>query len=350
MFSTLRVEAKGRFLVHLACIAALLLSGMVAHVTLVLAADSQAAAAVDTAAMKQPAIDHDAHSAAIEDPATLFRFQRHHEKRAPGENEEDDDKSEPVDPRCLCKTTGTICGSTFDMTCGYVSDAVFNCEEVDEEPVLEERCPSKFCKSGEKECGILGQCMCKGPGQICGSTFDTSCDLNATSLYYCSGVGDTPSEIESCKSDSKSKSTEVCPRDATGCASKDAPIDPTDPCVCTQANSTVCFSTFPASCGYKTDGVYSCVTVGKHPVLVETCSPSKCIPVIGDGLGRCDKDPCLCSYTNDRLCGTDFPEECGYLAAAIYTCPKQPARPQLVSECPEDNKCANTERGPTCQP
>ncbi|CAO3572503.1 unnamed protein product [Mortierella alpina] len=313
MVNTLRVKIKGRLLVNTACIAALLLLGMVAHVAPVLAADSRVVAPVESATMKvkQPAKDHETMYAGVEDLASHHRFQGHDgqpEERPPSEDEDDDgndvEDNVPIDPKCLCKTTGTICGSTFDMTCGYVGDAIFNCEEVDEEPVLIERCPSKFCTSGEKECGILGPCMCKGPGQICGSTFSTSCHLNADSLYYCSGVGSMPSEIQSCKSDPTSKSTGLCPRDATGCASKDDPIDPTGPCVCTQANSTTCFSTFPASCGYKTDGVYCCVTIGKPPVLVETCSPSKCIPVIGDGLGRCDKDPCLCSYTNDRSAAT----------------------------------------------
>ncbi|KAF9944961.1 hypothetical protein BGZ70_004181, partial [Mortierella alpina] len=226
--------------------------------------------------MKQPVKDHATLYAGVEDLASHHRFQRHDgqpEKQAFNENEEDDGNN--VDD------TDPICGSTFDMTCGHVGDAIFNCEEVDEEPVLIERCPSNFCTSGETKCVILGPCMCKDPGQICGSTFDTSCNLNADSLYYCSGVGSTPSEIQSCKSDSKTKFkfTESCPRDASGCAFKDDPVDPTDPCVCTQANST--------------------------------------------------------------LCGTDFPEQCGYIAAAVYTCPKQPARPQLVSKCPEDNQCAN---------
>ncbi|KAF9285637.1 hypothetical protein BGZ68_003682 [Mortierella alpina] len=335
-FNNLRVKAKGRILVNLALIAALLLSGMVANVTPILAADSRAAAAVDARAAKPAAMDRDAQYAGFEDLASHHRFQRHseqHEKRASSEEEEGNDAKVPVESECLCDTKGPICGSTFDMTCGYVSDALFNCEDVGKEPVLDKRCPSKFCESGEKECGTLTPCICKGPGQICGSSFGPKCQgIDADSLYYCSGAGSVPSEIESCKSDSDSKSTELCPRDATGCASK------------------VCFSTFPESCGYQTDGVYSCVTVGEPPIFVESCSPSKCIPVIGDGLGRCDIDPCLCSYTNDRLCGTDFPEECGYNPAAIYTCPEQPARPQLVNACPANNKCANTERGPACQP
>ncbi|KAF9952878.1 hypothetical protein BGZ72_005862 [Mortierella alpina] len=207
-FNPLRVTSKGRFFVPLACIAALL----VTHVTPVLAADSRAAPAMEAEAMKQPAMDHDTQYAGFEDLASHHRFQRHEEQldmRALSENEKDDDKKESVDTKCLCKTTGTICGSTFDMTCGYVSDAIFNCEKVKEKPIPGERCASKFCKSVEKECGILGPCMCKGPGQICGSSFETSCDLNADSLYYCSGVGSTPSEIKSCKPGSESKSKEL---------------------------------------------------------------------------------------------------------------------------------------------
>ncbi|KAF9571288.1 hypothetical protein EC968_000784 [Mortierella alpina] len=293
-FNPLRAKAKSQYLVHLACIAALLLSGMVADIAPVLAADSPAAASVDTAEMKQPVVDYDTQYAGFEDLASHNRFQRDNEyldNQVPNVSEE-------------------------DVAYAHTSYAIYLHFNY----------------------------------QICGSTFGTSCGLNADSLYYCSRAGSKPREIESCKSDVKSKSTELCPRGSTECASKDSPIDPSDPCVCTQANSTVCFSTFPASCGFKTDKVYSCVTVGNRPVLVETCTPSKCIPVVGDGLGRCDKDPCLCSYTNDRLCGTDFPEECGYIAAAVYTCPKQPARPQLVSKCPEGNTCANTEGGPACQP
>lgn len=94
-FNNLRVKAKGRVLVNLALIAALLLSGMVANVTPILAADSRAAAAVDARAAKPAVMDRDAQYAGFEDLALHHRFQRHgeqHEKRVPSEEEEGNGK------------------------------------------------------------------------------------------------------------------------------------------------------------------------------------------------------------------------------------------------------------------
>jgi len=54
------------------------------------------------------------------------------------------------------------------------------------------------------------------------------------------------------------------------------------------------------------------------------------------------------SFSYVQLCGSEFPEKCGYTATAIYSCPDALVKPVLIEECPPGLVCANEQNGPTC--
>ncbi|KAG0271972.1 hypothetical protein BGZ95_000159, partial [Linnemannia exigua] len=90
----------------------------------------------------------------------------------------------------------------------------------------------------------------------------------------------------------------------------------------------VCGSDFPDECGYSVSGIYTCGEVGTTPIFDHLCSSGTC----NKPEGHCDPGKCDCTRVGP-ICGSTFPEDCGYTSAAVYTCDEIGAVPQIDKTC-----------------
>ncbi|KAG0228168.1 hypothetical protein BGX31_006705 [Mortierella sp. GBA43] len=228
---------------------------------------------------------------------------------------------------CYCKPgETTVCDNKFPELCGFPNNTILVCPDGGGMPKPLKPCDPTECEvvDGSAHCAE-NPCDCKEIGSFCGSHFEESCRYPPNSVFSCSEAGKPPVSAGSC--------------DPTECVSDGNTATCTeDPCACKVDNTTVCASDFPATCGLAPDMVYSCVNKGAKPVPVEKCDPEKCTSV--DGVGKCDKNPCIC--------GSDFLDSCGYDSTAIYKCSGPLAKPELIEECEEGLHCAYEEEGATC--
>ncbi|KAF9285529.1 hypothetical protein BGZ68_003782 [Mortierella alpina] len=227
-----------------------------------------------------------------------------------------------------------VCDSMFPEDCKLQKGSILSCPGTGGKPIPVETCDPAVCMNinGTAQCQP-SPCNCIDAGSYCGSSFPEVCHFPPNAVYSCLEAGAKPIIAASCDPQ------QCIPNDKNAECAK-------DPCKCSTTNATVCASSFPTSCRLKPDAVYSCTTAGEYPVEVAVCTPEKCI-VVAD-VGQCDKDPCLCNSAIDRLCGSVFPEKCGYVATAIYRCPAALVKPILIEECPPGLVCANEQNGPTC--
>src|SRR4051794_4831289 len=81
--------------------------------------------------------------------------------------------------------------------------------------------------------------------QVCGSTFNPSCGLDADTLYICTSSGSKPKPFEKCKNGCSTQAgNNVC-------------ID--NECTCPgTGDDPVCGYELPASCGAATNTIYIC--------------------------------------------------------------------------------------------
>ncbi|KAF9931401.1 hypothetical protein BGZ67_005314 [Mortierella alpina] len=227
-----------------------------------------------------------------------------------------------------------VCDSMFQEDCKLQKGSVLSCPGTGGKPVPVETCDPSVCTNinGAAQCEP-SPCNCIDAGSYCGSSFPEVCHFPPNSVYSCLKAGSKPILATSC--------------DPQQCISNGKNAECTkDLCKCAATNATVCASSFPISCRLKTDVVYSCPTIGEYPDEVAVCTPEKCVVV--DAVGQCDKNPCLCNSAINRLCGSEFPEKCGYVVTAIYSCPAALVKPVLIEECPSGLVCANEQSGPTC--
>ncbi|KAG0282572.1 hypothetical protein BGZ96_000332, partial [Linnemannia gamsii] len=221
----------------------------------------------------------------------------------------DETKCFPND--CSCQRAGDICGSDFPTKCGYDVGSLFYCSAKDEDPTLKIECGSGSCRKGTGECEA-GDCSCKGIGDICGASFPAACRLNDFTLYTCDYVGGTPVEKDICLS-------HVCNKDDTKCGFS--------PCACGK-NKRVCGAEYPSECGYPAAGIYDCGDVGTTPIFDHMCTSGVC----DKENHHCEPDTCDCTRVG-KICGSSFPETCGYSAAALYQCDEIGERPQPNRIC-----------------
>ncbi|KAF9585019.1 hypothetical protein BGW38_004250 [Lunasporangiospora selenospora] len=249
------------------------------------------------------------------------------------------DECAPID-RCDCDKLGKICGSTFDKTCGFISEALYECKVIGDPPEIIETCKSKKCLSGESECGEIDPCSCSVTGQICGSAFDPSCNYNPDALYYCADEGDAPKLIEVC-------SANKCPKDGNACLP--------DPCLCTRSGQ-ICGSTFPNGCKLEQNALYFCKGPSSKPEFISNCPSKDCKP----NATQCTPlpDKCVCEKTQ-QICGSTFDPSCNLEQNSLYYCAGKDEKPKKIQECIhgscpsggtacERNKCLCTGTGKPC--
>lgn len=132
----------------------------------------------------------------------------------------------------------------------------------------------------------------------------------------CSKLGDIPTLLENCTltCETKENAPDVCKF---------------DPCACS-AVGDVCGSSFPNTCTYEAQSIYSCKAATVLPekkaacAAKETCLKSPAGPV-------CTLEDCFCK-DNDTHCGSTFVDACNLKKETLYKCVKG-ALPTVDHDC-----------------
>ncbi|KAF9094736.1 hypothetical protein BGX29_009372 [Mortierella sp. GBA35] len=282
----------------------------------------------------------------------------------------------PEPDLCLCQNRGPICGSTFPASCNLDTTALYLCGNKDEQPKLAEKCPSGECKSGNTACEAVPEpnpCLYRDIGDVCGSTYVSTCGFDAGSLYNCAKEGDTPKLVKKCESNSCRAGGAKCddppiPEKSVASPSlqlvdlrlasyisvaAEAPflkswrsvnrtavhlnttsVAPTRP----RARSMqICGSSFPASCTFDAGSLYECSGANATPSLLKKCLSNNCVK----DKTKCEPEhninPCEC-YGKGNVCGATFPAQCNLESGTLYFCGGKGEFPKLLSKC-ESNIC-----------
>ncbi|KAF9909974.1 hypothetical protein EC991_007593 [Linnemannia zychae] len=212
---------------------------------------------------------------------------------------------------CLCKDTDDVCGSDFPDKCGYTKDSLYKCSGKLADPSSPSKCKwGCDIKPGSDKCNT--DCLCKDKDDVCGSIFPAKCNLQANSLYKCSGALADPS------------SPVVCTK---GCDVKDGPDNCNTDCLCKDKDD-VCGSAFPTKCGLRPNSLYKC-----SGALADPLSPVACTKGcdVKDGPDKCNTD-CLCKDKDD-VCGSVFPAKCNLQPNSLYKCSGALADPSSPVVC-----------------
>ncbi|KAG0248397.1 hypothetical protein BGZ95_008068, partial [Linnemannia exigua] len=143
----------------------------------------------------------------------------------------------------------------------------------------------------------------------------------------CTSSGDVPTVKEACTSSCTTQAgPDVCASDA---------------CACTKAGD-VCSQTFPASCGYKSETVYSCSGDKTLPVEKAPCKSSTVCLTTASG-PTCTPADCICKDDGSH-CGSTFVEDCGLQNNTLYKCTNG-ALPLATKDCAPGICSANVIKG-----
>ncbi|KAF9435340.1 hypothetical protein BGZ76_006471 [Entomortierella beljakovae] len=229
---------------------------------------------------------------------------------------------------CNCTTVGMICGSSFDVSCGYSPESLYECKAIGDKPIFSEKCESNQCISGNSECYVVDKCECTEAGQTCGSNFPEECHYYPNTLYYCKDEGEIPIIIDDCTSGSCQKGNQTC--------------DP-DPCKCSTSGQ-VCGSTFPPECKREPNSLYFCQQPGVYPEYIQRCESGSCLP----DESTCEPAPSNCTCKSPgQICGSTFDPSCGFNPDSLYYCIAEGARPIRIRKC-KPGQCLPGES--TCKP
>ncbi|KAG0248424.1 hypothetical protein BGZ95_008057, partial [Linnemannia exigua] len=216
-----------------------------------------------------------------------------------------------VEDPCKCQEKGDVCGSTFPEECKFPKDTLYSCVDKDMTPKEKMTCSTKGCvpTAGDDVCG---SCLCPDGTPTCGSVFGPECKKDNLTLYTCSKVDALPSSPTKC---------------AWGCDVKDGPDKCNTDCLCKNGDN-VCGSVFPARCGYKSNALYKCSGALADPSAPDDCAWGCDVKA---GPDMCNAD-CLC-VDQDDVCGSDFPDKCGYKKDSLYKCTGKLADPSSPATC-----------------
>ncbi|CAO3570281.1 unnamed protein product [Mortierella alpina] len=262
-----------------------------------------------------------------------------------------------VNDACTCSSTGVVCGATFPASCGLKSTVKYSCQN-GESPVYLGDCYPGLCvahtvagklfeKAQTQYC--VDQCQCSGKGLVCGSTFPPECDLRASDLYSCTGLGDTPYLHEECGRGgcTITAGDNACNKNSITCPGLGlAPI---------------CGYELPGALRSDTETIYYCPGgSGAVPELLKICRPGlqcqkKPLPqgaVCGAATCTCFatkqlqqatslfhsfgvnhvSDQCACSELG-AVCGSTFPLACNYTSTVLFECEGIDAQPKFIQDC-----------------
>ncbi|GJJ74341.1 hypothetical protein EMPS_06699 [Entomortierella parvispora] len=278
---------------------------------------------------------------------------------------------------CLCKNDEDVCGSEFPDKCGFDKNYLYKCSGPLADPTSPVVC-RKGCdvRPGPDKCNT--DCLCKNGEDVCGSEFPDKCGFDKNSLYKCSGaLADPTSPVvcrkgcdvkpgpDQCNTDCLCKNGEdVCGSEfppkcglqkdslykcsgaladpsspvacPKGCDVKPGPDQCNTDCLCKDGNN-VCGTEFPDKCGFKKDSLYSCSGALAEPSRPQTCTFGPCL-VIKDKNDICTPDPCLCTEKK-RFCSNSLPATCGFSNNTVLDCSGSGVRPQIVKECETADTC-----------
>ncbi|GJJ71489.1 hypothetical protein EMPS_03839 [Entomortierella parvispora] len=179
---------------------------------------------------------------------------------------------------CKCTSKGKFCGSTFPISCGFDTTALYSCDGSDSTPIK---------------------------GEVCSDTFPAVCHYKKGTLMSCTALNAIPTIAQNC--------TDGCLVEPGNDMCK--PIQ----CVCQKAGDS-CSSSFPANCGYDHNTLYKCSGAGALPVKKATCTSTEICTVVGGGNDFCGESTCSC-VGSGAVCGSAFPPNCNKTATSVYTCP-----------------------------
>ncbi|KAG0357597.1 hypothetical protein BGX24_006171, partial [Mortierella sp. AD032] len=240
-------------------------------------------------------------------------------------------------PDCICKDSGSHCGSTFIDTCNLKNNSLYQCT-IGGLPSMVKDCGNGICSAnvvkGTAEFRALAddrcidQCACKEASvPVCGSAYDAVCNYKENNLMNCKNVGDVPEVEETC---TLSCTTQAGPDE---CA--------IDPCACIKAGDT-CGATFPAACSYKPDSQYNCSRRKALPVKKADC-PTNDICLITSTGSVCTPSECICKDEGSH-CGSTFATTCNLQSNTLYKCTNGQL-PTIIKDCGTGSCSANVVAG-----
>ncbi|KAG0265879.1 hypothetical protein BGZ95_003192 [Linnemannia exigua] len=241
---------------------------------------------------------------------------------------------------CACTRAGDTCGSSLPTNCAYDAATVYSCVGVGAAPEKNLACTDGATCS-EAAVGPTcspSDCICKDDGFHCGSQFPASCAFPTNTLYKCT-VGSAPTVSKDCGDGKCSANIKLSGMAKFKAAGDDICVDK---CACQEANVPICAFSFPSVCNYNNKTLMNCGNQGDVPVVSETCT-GYC-DVITNAPDVCAFDPCACRRVGDT-CGKSFPTSCGYLPDTVYTCATNRTLPTEKAACKSSEVCQSVPGG-----
>ncbi|KAF9926806.1 hypothetical protein FBU30_003684, partial [Linnemannia zychae] len=241
---------------------------------------------------------------------------------------------------CKCAKDGTVCGSSFPLACGFSSTKTFSCKK-GRAPIVKSTCRSgTTCLPIGSGAQCTNACSCAVPGDVCGSTFPSSCGFDASTIYKCSSARSIPMAGKKCsKGCVVQAGADICYRDDVG----------ENKCSCGLIGvGNFCGSDLPVQCMSEKNQIYTCRnTTQGAPEVLSICYPGTLCEKRPHPIGTaCGATTCNCNLSGE-ICSSDIRETCDLEANAIYKC-SSTGKPEIVKKCDSDSTCVTYNNLATC--
>ncbi|OAQ29267.1 hypothetical protein K457DRAFT_894951 [Linnemannia elongata AG-77] len=214
--------------------------------------------------------------------------------------------------QCACKEANVpVCASTFDSSCSYGIKSLLACGNTGDVPTVKENCTLSCTPQSGPDACTLDPCACTKAGDVCSKSFPDSCPLDKDTF----------------KADFRATADDIC----------------IDQCACKEAGVPICGGAFDSICAYDSKALMDCTNMADVPTVKENCTLS-CDKK--DGPDDCALDPCACTAAGDT-CSNTFPSTCPYEKDSVYTCEGPRKLPTKKETCPSPQVCLVTPTGPT---
>ncbi|KAG0025685.1 hypothetical protein BGZ82_009892, partial [Podila clonocystis] len=98
---------------------------------------------------------------------------------------------------CKCTEEDLKCGFSFAAKCNLIPNSLYKCAKGGD-PVLDKACGNLACTKGTPDDSCTDPCKCKNAHNTCSGAFPISCGLKNNTLYKCTALGATPTELQGC--------------------------------------------------------------------------------------------------------------------------------------------------------
>lgn len=256
-----------------------------------------------------------------------------------------------VTNNCICAEEGEVCGDALPLSCELKGSTVYTCAK-GQAPVVKRHCGPLRCSAVVPSNGdrCVDPCSCERNDIVCGSTFPSTCNLNKSTLYKCTGPGFKPIPTTLC-----GEGKCVANAGIDTCDGPSASIDPPlrEICACPVSSSSVCGRTLAKTfCKEVMDVdpnlVYHCPGgPGSLPEIQHICQPGTICISQPEPIGAsCGGRTCNCTGTTE-LCSGAFKECCGLRPNSVYKC-SDSGIPKLVQKCTSKQVCITESDGSQC--